>query len=486
LYEKDIGKALWRFNERRTGERATAGYELRLKTGPRKKIVNAKHPAYAIVELNATGIYHQEQTGTPPALIGTYGVARDRTYRKILETQLLQAKKMEAIGNLAGGIAHDFNNLLMGIQGLVSLLLLKMDPEHPFQEQIRTIEQYVQDAAGLTRQLLTFARGEAVETRPTDINALIIKQNKMFGRTRKEIKIAEALVPSVLPVETDASQMEQVLLNLYVNAGHAMPRGGRLQVKTENIFLYSGDFLTESTQLNPGRHVKITISDTGIGMDETTLQRIFDPFFTTKKLGKGSGLGLYCAYGIIKNHGGHIQVVSKQGVGTTFIIYLPASDREISPTDSPSPRQMVGRETILLVDDEDKVRHTCRDNLKLLGYSVITADSGEKAIEIYNKKADEIDIVVLDMIMPGLSGKETYRRLKKINAEIRVLLASGYAVNGQGREIMEEGCNAYIQKPFKIEQLSLMIRKIVESEYPDPRVSEPTPPPSTPTQSAIE
>ena len=466
LHQEDTRKALWRFNERRTGNRATAGYELRLKTGPLKKTTEPKHPGYAIVELNATGLYRQKRTGLRPELIGTYGVARDKTYRKILEAQLLQAKKMEAIGNLAGGIAHDFNNLLMGIQGIVSLMLLKMEPENPFLDQVRTIEQYVQDAAGLTRQMLTFARGGAVETKPTDINALIEKQSRMFGRTRKEIDISESLVPNVMPVEADDSQIEQVLLNLYVNAGHAMPDGGKLKVKTENVLLSEGNFLIKSTQLIPGRHVKVTVSDTGHGMDEKTMQRIFDPFFTTKNLGKGSGLGLYCAYGIIKNHGGHIQVVSKEGVGTTFIIYLPASEKEITVTDTPSPDRIVGRETVLLIDDEERVRNTCRDSLKLLGYAVMTASSGEEAIKIYAEKTDIIDIIVLDMIMPGIGGKETYRRLREINPNVRVLLASGYAVDGKGREIMDAGCNAYIQKPFKVEQLSILIRDLMENECP--------------------
>jgi PAS domain S-box-containing protein len=472
LHQKDTRRALWRFNERRTGKRATAGYELRLKTGPLKKTTEPKHPGYAVVELNATGLYRQKQTGLGPELIGTYGVARDKTYRKILEAQLLQAKKMEAIGNLAGGIAHDFNNLLMGIQGIVSLMLLKMEPENPFLDQVRTIEQYVQDAAGLTRQMLTFARGGTVETKPTDINTLIEKQSRMFGRTRKEIDITESLVPNVMPVEADDSQIEQVLLNLYVNAGHAMPDGGKLQVKTENVLLSEGNFLIKSTQLEPGRHVKVTVSDTGHGMDEKTMQRIFDPFFTTKNLGKGSGLGLYCAYGIIKNHGGHIQVVSKEGLGTTFIVYLPASEKEITVTDSPSPDRIVGRETVLLIDDEERVRNTCRDSLKLLGYAVMTASSGEEAIEIYAEKANLIDIVVLDMIMPGIGGKETYQRLREINPNVRVLLATGYAVDGKGREIMDAGCNAYIQKPFKVEQLSILIRDLMESECPAPQATQ--------------
>jgi CheY-like chemotaxis protein len=353
----------------------------------------------------------------------------------------------------------------MGIQGIVSLVLFRMDAANPFLEQMKTIEQYVQDGAGLTRQLLTFATGGTLEIQPTDINALIEKQNRMFGRTHKAIRITESLVPNALPVEADPSQIEQVLLNLYVNAGHAMPEGGALHVQTENIYLSTKDILTHSTRLHTGRYVKITISDTGVGMDESTLQRIFDPFFTTKKFGKGSGLGLYCSYGIIKNHGGYIQVVSKQNVGTTFTIYLPASDKRIAPPEDPSPKRIVGRETLLLVDDEQKIRDVCKEGLKLLGYTVITAESGEEAIEIYKKRAAAIDVVILDMIMPGLNGRETYKHLLQINPKIRVLLASGYAFEGQEKEILKDGCNRYIQKPFKIEKLSMMIKEIMEKHF---------------------
>ena len=463
LYQDDISRSQWRFNERRTGARATAGFELRLKPGPRIKSTGGKKPAYAVVELNATGMYRRENARGPRIQIGTYGVARDTTYRKALETQLIQAKKMEAIGNLAGGLAHDFNNLLMGIQGVVSLMRLKMEPDNPFLKQVRTVEQYVQDGAGLTRQLLTLAKGGALEIKPTDVNELIRKQSRMFGRTRKEIIIAEDLVTVVLPVMADSSQIEQVLLNLYVNAGHAMPDGGRIAIKTENIYLSHEHMLIGSTSLKPGRHVKITVTDTGIGMDEQTLERIFDPFFTTKQFGKGSGLGLYVAYGIIKNHGGFIQVVSKKRVGTTFTIYLPATERKTARRETPSPQKILGRETILLVDDEEKVLSVCGDSMKLLGYTVYTADSGDKAVGIYSKNAEAIDVVVLDMIMPGLSGKETYRRLKQIDPQVRVLLASGYAMEGQAEEILNEGCAAFIQKPFKIEQLSLTIQEIMDT-----------------------
>jgi PAS domain S-box-containing protein len=459
LYEEDLDKACWRFNERRTGKRATSGYELRLKTGPHKESLIAQHTDFAVVELNATGVYRR--AGTRRELIGTYGVARDMTFRKILETQLLQAKKIEALGNLAGGIAHDFNNLLMGIQGIISLVLFKMEPNNPFLDQLKMIEQYVQDGAGLTRQLLTFVKGGAMEIQPTDVNALIQKQSRLFGRTRKAIQITETLAPDVLPIEADASQIEQVLLNIYVNAGHAMPDGGELHIRTENILLTEKSVLTRSTNLTPGHYVKITASDTGIGMDDATQQRIFDPFFTTKQIGKGSGLGLYSVYGIVKNHGGHIRVTSTQKKGTTFTIYLPATKRRIRQPVNPSPRRIIGRETILLVDDEDKIRNVCRESLKLLGYSVVTADSGERAVEIFKEMADSIDVVVLDMIMPGLSGKDTYRQLKQLKTGVKVVVASGYSIDVQEGDFLSDGCSLMIQKPFKIEHLSMKIQELM-------------------------
>ncbi|MFZ0610814.1 MAG: response regulator [Desulfobacterales bacterium] len=461
LYETDIDKACWKFNERRTGKRATSAFELRLKPGPRKESEAGRPGDFAVVELNATGVYRR--AGTRRQLIGTYGVARDKTFRKILETQLLQAKKIEALGNLAGGIAHDFNNLLMGIQGIVSLILFKIEAGSPFKSQLQTVEQYIQDGAGLTRQLLTFVRGGALEIQPTDVNALLQKQNQLFGRTRKAIRITEKLAPKVLLIEADPSQIEQVFLNIYVNAGHAMPGGGELHVQTANVRLTEKSLLTRSRNLKPGRYVKISVSDTGIGMDESIVQRIFDPFFTTKKLGKGSGLGLYSAYGIIKNHGGHIQVTSKQGSGTTFTIYLPATERKLEPSEAPAPRQVLGRETVLLVDDEDRIREVCREGLKLLGYSVVVAESGERAVELYKKMAGAIDIVVLDMIMPGLSGKETYLHLKLINPKVRVLIASGYSVDQDGADIMDGETHPMIQKPFKIEDLSLKIQEVMSS-----------------------
>jgi CheY-like chemotaxis protein len=308
-------------------------------------------------------------------------------------------------------------------------------------------------------------KGGTFEILPTNMNSLIRKQNELFGRTRKEINIFEDFESDIWTVEVDPIQIEQVLLNLYVNAGHAMPKGGKLRVQTENIFLGEEDVQIQFEQLKKGRYVKISVSDSGVGMDEKTLQRIFDPFFTTKGVGKGSGLGLYSAYGIIRNHGGHIEAFSEIGKGSTFSVYIPATDREIAIPRKTSIKPMAGRETILVVDDEEKIRKICQENLNLLGYSVITADSGAKAIEIYRKKAKLIDMVVLDMIMPDLSGKDTYERLKQINPHVKVLLASGYTLEGQAKEILDSGCNAFIQKPFKIEQLSIMIRKVIDNEF---------------------
>ena len=464
LFNEDVPRARWRFNERRTGKRATTGYEMRLKTGPHKKTANSDPPGYALVELNSTGVYRRTQNNKSKVLVGTYGVARDMTIKKVLETQLLQAKKIEALGNLAGGIAHDFNNLLMGIQGIVSLLLYKMDPGNPYQDQIRLIEQYVEDAAGLTRQLLTFAKGGTLEIKPTDLNALIKKQTRMFGRIHKAIEISENLEFHLAPIEADPSQIEQVLMNIYVNSWHAMPGGGKLNVGTENIQLTEQDVLTRSEQLRAGRYVKVTITDTGTGMDENTLQRIFDPFFTTKQMGKGSGLGLYSAYGIVKNHGGHIRIASKKNVGTAVYIYLPATDKRVMEDEEPSFKKMLGRETILLVDDEEKIRQVFKESLKLLGYSVIAADSGEQAIDIYRENSDNIDIIMLDMIMPGLSGKETYRELREIDPRCRVLLSSGYSLEGEESEILQDDRNSFIQKPFKIEKLSATIREMLEGD----------------------
>ena len=383
------------------------------------------------------------------------------TDQKRLETRLQQAEKMEAMGTLAGGIAHDFNNVLMGIQGRTSIMLMKKDSPHPDFGHLKGIEDNVESAADLTRQLLGFARGGKYEVKPTDMNELIKKENLMFGRTKKEITINGTYEENSWSVEVDRGQIAQVLLNLYVNAWQAMPAGGDLYIRTQNVTL--DENYTKPYQVEPGRYVQISVTDSGVGMDEATQERIFEPFFTTKEMGRGTGLGLASTYGIIKNHGGFINVYSEKGHGTTFNIYLPASEKEVTEEKKSAGDILRGSETVLFVDDEDMIIEIAEEMFEQLGYKVVIARSGKEAIEIYEENKEQIDIVLLDMIMPDMSGSDTYDRMKGFNPDIKVLLASGYSINGQATEIMDRGCNGFIQKPFKMKELSQKLRVILDS-----------------------
>jgi PAS domain S-box-containing protein len=398
--------------------------------------------------------------------LGFRGIARDVTERKRgeqekkrLEAQLYQAERIESLGILAGGIAHDFNNLLMGVQGHTSLMLSHMDPSHPHMEHLKGIENYVKSASDLTKQLLGFAMGGKYEVKATNLNELIKSQSSMFGRTRKEINIRENYEEGLWAVDVDRRQIEQVLLNLFVNAWQAMPGGGNLIIQTENRIV--DENYNKPYNLNPGKYIMISISDTGIGMDETTQRRIFDPFFTTKEMKRGSGLGLASSYGIIKNHSGYIDVYSEKGNGTTFEIYLPASTNEVVKEENLHGEAFKGSETILFVDDEYMVIDVCQQILKELGYRVFLARSGKEAIEIYRRKQDEIDMVILDMIMPEMGGGETYDKLKEFNPDVKVLLSSGYSIDGLATEILDRGCDGFIQKPFGMKDLSRKLREIL-------------------------
>jgi two-component system, cell cycle sensor histidine kinase and response regulator CckA len=388
------------------------------------------------------------------------GVLRDITEQELLEQQLHQAQKMKSIGTLAGGIAHDFNNLLMGIQGNASLMLLETDSRHSHHERLKNIEQYVKSGAELTKQLLGFAQGGKYEVKPINLNDLIDESSGMFGRTRKDIRIHKRRQQDLWIAKLDRGQIEQVLLNLYVNAWQAMPGGGDLFLETENVVIEEA--YAKLFGFQPGKYVKISVMDTGFGMDEATQQRIFDPFFTTKERGRGTGLGLASAYGIIKNHEGFLNVHSKKGEGTTFTIYLPASGAEVMEEEEKSSSDLVaGEGTILLVDDQEMILNVGRQLLESLGYKVMVAGSGNEALEFYKENRVRIDLVILDMIMPDMGGGETYDKLKGMDPSVKVLLASGYSIDGQATEILERGCDGFIQKPFNITDLSQKLRKIL-------------------------
>jgi nitrogen-specific signal transduction histidine kinase/ActR/RegA family two-component response regulator len=384
----------------------------------------------------------------------------DISDKKNLESHLVRAQKMEAIGTLAGGIAHDFNNLLMGILGNISLVLSQVDRSHPAYDRLRNVEDYVQRGSDLTKQLLGFARGGKYEVKPTDIGEFIRHNSEMFGRTKKDVRIHLKIREGLWTVEVDQGQMDQVLLNLYVNAWQAMPDGGDLYISAENVELDEVDVSPHG--INAGRFVKITITDTGIGMDGATLARIFEPFFTTKERGRGTGLGLASAYGIVKNHGGFIHVESEKGLGTSFMIHLPASDRVIHAVQGQEDDLPKGRETLLLIDDEDMILDVGSKMLEGLGYKVYTAGGGRQGLQIYEQDKDRISLVILDVIMPDLGGKETFEALRRIRPAVKVLLCSGYSLGGHAEEIMKNGCKGFIQKPFKVADLARKIRSILD------------------------
>ena len=285
----------------------------------------------------------------------------------------------------------------------------------------------------------------------------------MFGRTKREIRIHTKYEEKIWPVEVDRTQIEQVLLNLYVNAWQAMPDGGDLYVETKNTVIdtkYAMPF-----RVDPGNYAKIAVTDTGVGMDTVTKQKIFDPFFTTKEMARGTGLGLSSAYGIIRNHGGIINVYSEVGQGSTFNVYLPASEKEVTVKKTKAPEGIFkGTETVLLVDDEEAILEVGKEMLEAMGYRVLLARNGKEAVDVYSEHAGDVDLVILDMVMPDMSGSEVFDKFKDISPEAKVLLSSGYSINGKASGILRRGCNGFIQKPFDMKEFSSKIREILDGK----------------------
>ncbi len=394
-------------------------------------------------------------------------IKRTEEEKARLEVQLRQKQKMEAVGTLASGIAHDFNNILQAISGYVQLMLPKEGLDNPNLDYLGEIDRATERAATLVRQLLTFSRRVETELRPLDLNREVIQAVRMLERTiPKMIQLETNLAPELKAIKGDANQLEQVLMNLGTNARDAMPNGGRLSIETKNVVLQGPDCQTH-LDLPPGEYVLLTVSDTGCGMDEETLQHIFEPFFTTKKVGDGTGLGLATVYGIVKGHGGSIHCSSQPGRGAVFQIYFPALEREDAPAirrDSGPIKIPGGNETVLLVDDEPAVIRVAQDILETQGYQTITAGSGEEAVRIYRERGAEIDLVVLDLGMPGMGGQKCLERLLELDSRLKVIITSGYADGIQAKAVVEAGAREFLGKPYRLTDMLQKVRQVLDRD----------------------
>ncbi len=425
---------------------------------------------YAYINLKASPL-HLPAHGSCKEARGIYAVARDMTVRINLEAQLRQSQKMEAIGTLAGGIAHDFNNILMGIQGYASLVKNEFDRDSVEYKRLSNIDEYVASGAEMARQLLGFAQKSFREAHMINLNYLLKMSAKMFSRTKKDIRMDHRLEKKLWGTVVNEGQIKQVLLNLFVNAWHAMPKGGTITISSENVHVLPSQ-LEEFGLETPGPYVKIGVSDTGIGMDKETITQIFDPFFTTKERGQGTGLGLATAYGIVQSHKGVFKVTSQKGEGSSFMFYLPAQEAEVRSARHQEDVEKIinGRGMILLVDDEKGVVEVCSEMIKTLGYDVKTAMSGIEAVQLVEKNKEGIDLIILDMIMPEMGGYETYKQIRQIRPESRVLISSGYSKEDEINRMMENGCCGFIRKPFDVAMLSEKIDSVFNSEIQKARV----------------
>jgi two-component system, cell cycle sensor histidine kinase and response regulator CckA len=391
-------------------------------------------------------------------------MAHDVTQRVRLEQQLRQSQKMEAIGRLAGGVAHDFNNLLTIINGYGEILLGALRPEDPMWELVAEIRQAGMRGASLTRQLLAFSRQQVVAPQVLDLNSVVADVDKMLRRLiGEDIVLTTRMDPALGSVKADPGQIEQVLLNLAVNARDAMPKGGRLTIETANMEL-DENCPDARPEIRPGRYVLLAVSDTGCGMDEATKAHLFEPFFTTKGLGKGTGLGLATVYGIVKQASGCIYIYSEPGRGATFKIYLPHIDEAV-PSRRSSPgmsRIPGGTETILLVEDEDAVRALTRHVLQKSGYKVLEARHGGEALRLCGRHREPIHLLLTDVVMPEMGGRELADCLTSLRPEMKVLYLSGYTDDAVVRHGILTADAAFLQKPFSVETLTHKVRDVLD------------------------
>ncbi len=447
---------------------------------PRDVAASRRREISAVVETRKAAVFEDSLGGRSyvnhvyPVLDATGKVsllavfALDVTDRVRLESQLRQAQKMEAVGRLAGGVAHDFNNLLTAISSYSELLLADLAPEDPRRADVVEIRKATERAAGLTRQLLAFSRRQVLQPKVVDLNAVIAGAEKLLRRLiGEDIALVTRLDPALASVKADAGQIEQVIMNLAVNARDAMQDGGTLTLETENVEIEASVQTAEQSIVAPGPYVLLRVGDTGTGMDTETKHHLFEPFFTTKERGRGTGLGLATVYGIVKQSGGFIWVDSEPGKGSLFRIYLPAQERAARPAEAaerPAAQPAPGTETILLVEDEEAVRAVTRESLRRHGYSVLDAPSAEAALEVSGSFGGRIELLLTDVVMPGMSGRALADRLATHRPDTKVLYMSGYtddAIVQHG--VLEPGLH-YLQKPFTPDILATRVRQVLDAE----------------------
>jgi two-component system cell cycle sensor histidine kinase/response regulator CckA len=435
------------------------------------KLAGQNGPAYEVdiiakdghrltIELNTSLVRHD---GVP---VGIQGIARDITEYKLLIQQLAQAQKIESIGRLAGGIAHDFNNMLTAINGYSEMVLRQLSPEDPIRPNVEEIKKAGQRSALLTSQLLAFSRKQVLHPEKIQINDAIKEIGGMLKRMiGEDLELTTCLSPAVGSIEFDPSQLSQIIMNLAVNARDAMPNGGKLTIETSNVFL-DPEYASRHVGVLPGAYVLLSVSDTGTGMSPEVQEQVFEPFFTTKEVGKGTGLGLSTVYGIVRQSGGNVLVYSEIDRGSTFKVYIPRTADETTAVvmNAEQSKLAIGNETILLVEDEDMVRALSRQILQSCGYTVIEASDGIEALEIYNKCSDKIDLLITDVVMPRLGGRELAEKLLKRTPALRILFASGYTDDAVVRHgVLETNIN-FIQKPFNLDDVARKVRNLLDTK----------------------
>ena len=470
VHEDDREKIHFFLNDRRSqnSRRISLGTEIRMKCQDE----NIFQDHMIDVEIKKSSVSFCHDNGKNEHSYELCIVGRDISYRKQFEEQLIYTQKMEAVGVLAGGVAHDFNNLLMNIQGQASIMKMGFKSEDPCYEKLSSIERHINRGSNIAAQLLNFAKGGHYDIKPANMNYVIKDMMELFSISRKNIRIHMDLDKKLWLAAVDICQMEQVFMNLFINAHHAMPDGGDLFIKSENIELNRDQ--ADRINRSSGKYVKLTVRDTGCGIEKRLQKKIFDPFFTTKKRSEGTGLGLASVYGIIKKHNGVIQVDSEPGQGSKFTIYLYAFNKSSKSMEkSGQAKQHVipaaskdkdRKSVIIVIDDDHEVLEHSVSILETMGFTVITAENGREGIQRYIKEHDKISLVVLDMVMPGLNGVETFEYIKKINPDSKVLITTGYKRTNEIDRLLKDEHSAFLKKPYRLEQMREKINRLLQQE----------------------